>query len=1119
MLLCAMLLMPALCSGEDLLWQIGIADGRSQEFALAGKSERLIKTFGGERTLVYEIGKSTPGVNWPYVQPGIQSGLWWGKECTAERTIRFTLAEVPRGRVWLRLDLLGVLIPNARFRVTINGRVGQLEPEAAGGNLADDRKCKTKRVELEVSSKLLRAGANELKLELLNGGWVIYDALAMLSDPDTPEKETTIANLGLKATSLFVRQSDKLWRVVDATLKVSGFADDVAFRVEHSDGTGEFRPENMMVFGVTDQELLVPENDTNREVRVTVIVNGKTKSATIRLSPCRKWKIFVAASAHTDIGYTDLQPKVAELHNRNTDKALELLGRYPDFAWNLEISWQLENYLAARPGPQIEKFLALASAGKVGVSALYAHMLTGILSHEAATRLTWFSAQAHRRYGVPYAFATITDTPSQEWSMPSILANSGIRYLSIGLPMNGEHAGGFAPLPTHTPCWWEGPDGSRVLTYFASGYAQAERCGLAEEPARARPRLLGKLGAWFEGRKDYPYDAILLHGALRDNAELADDFARAQAEWNRKYAFPQLIYCTPDKFFRYIEEHYAAQLPVIRGSGGTYWDDGAGSSAHETRLNRNAEAMLTSAGKLLSLVQRVEARTPYPGEVIEQTWRNCLLYDEHTWGSVSSVRHPDSSAVADQWAIKAGFATNAHRSAQELSKQAVGAWAANVRHKGPALVVVNSSSWPRTDLIRMDLPAGLGVADPAIPVCRTEEGTCYVLVKDAPACGYRTIGLASSSPVPAEESVDNDDTLDSPFYRVRFDGKTGSITSLVDKQSGREWVDSKAPYRLNEYLHVLSQDGTTLQDAGRKKIPDLQIGTPRKAILRKTKLGSLGVRMRVETSAPQTPSIVSLITVWNDLKRVDFENRLTKTATREKEAAYFAFPFAAPKAIFRYEIPLGVVRPDKDMLHGACMSWFTIQNFVEVEASDGAVVWSSPDAPLACFQDINRGLWPTTLTKDNGHVYSYVMNNYWWTNYKAEQGGDFVFRYSFTSRSQSDPAESARFGASVAVPLEAVFSPKNESGAWTAETGSMLSISEPNVVLFGMRQASGGGVILHLRETAGKATVAHLRVAGLHARKATLCNLVEEPQGPLELRDGEVQVPLRGWGLAAVRIE
>ena len=55
-------------------------------------------------------------------------------------------------------------------------------------------------------------------------------------------------------------------------------------------------------------------------------------------------------------------------------------------------------------------------------------------------------------------------------------------------------------------------------------------------------------------------------------------------QWNERYEFPKIILCHNAEFFEYIEKNYGDKLPVFRGSAGTYWEDGAGSSARETTL-------------------------------------------------------------------------------------------------------------------------------------------------------------------------------------------------------------------------------------------------------------------------------------------------------------------------------------------------------------------------------------------------------------------------------------------------------------------------------------------------------------------------------------------------------
>ena len=60
-------------------------------------------------------------------------------------------------------------------------------------------------------------------------------------------------------------------------------------------------------------------------------------------------------------------------------------------------------------------------------------MLTGLCSHEEACRLTCVRPQLCRSTASPIRSAMISDVPTQEASLPMILANAGIRYFSSGI--------------------------------------------------------------------------------------------------------------------------------------------------------------------------------------------------------------------------------------------------------------------------------------------------------------------------------------------------------------------------------------------------------------------------------------------------------------------------------------------------------------------------------------------------------------------------------------------------------------------------------------------------------------------------------------------------------------
>ena len=341
---------------------------------------------------------------------------------------------------------------------------------------------------------------------------------------------------------------------------------------------------------------------------------------------------------------------------------------------------------------------------------------------------------------VPYRSAMISDVPTQEASVPMILANSGIRYFSSGI--NNTRGFTFTQMYNQCPCWWEGPDGSRVLMMYVPGYAHASGWGLDQSVEQARTRIVGALGG-YEQRSDYPYDAVFLHGAVSDNCLLNPRLAEVAKQWNERYEFPKIILCQNAEFFEHIEKNFADKLPVFRGSAGTYWEDGAGSSARETTLVRNAHEMVANGEKLLALAQRIKPETAYPSPVIEDAWRNCLLYDEHTWGAHCSVSQPESDFTKAQWKIKSQFAVDADLQSRQLLDQGSRALASLVKTDGRSLVVINPTSWPRTDILRVMLPEGTTVAEPGVVACDGHHGT-YMLVKDVPACGYRVLKLAAS---------------------------------------------------------------------------------------------------------------------------------------------------------------------------------------------------------------------------------------------------------------------------------------------------------------------------------------------------------------------------------------
>ena len=211
-----------------------------------------------------------------------------------------------------------------------------------------------------------------------------------------------------------------------------------------------------------------------------------------------------------------------------------------------------------------------------------------------------------------------------------------------------------------------------------------------------------------------------------------------------------------------------------------------------------------------------------------------------------------------------------------------------------------------------------------------------------------------------------------------------------------------------------------------------------------------------------------------------------------------------PTARLLYEGQGGIVTPGETQIPGSSSDWQTIQSFLSVRNAAGQIIVGSEQAPLVQLGDFNLGKWMPITRIAKPHVYSWVMNNYWFTNFRTEQEGEFKWHYYLTSTADTSTATATRFGWSSRVPLVTRVLPpvKGKAAARTASsaTGStvipVMAFPAPNLLVVEYRPAADlKGIVLHLREVAGQpATLAKKDIVSA-ARISRLdeVNVLEQP--------------------------
>jgi hypothetical protein len=222
--------------------------------------------------------------------------------------------------------------------------------------------------------------------------------------------------------------------------------------------------------------------------------------------------------------------------------------------------------------------------------------------------------------------------------------------------------------------------------------------------------------------------------------------------------------------------------------------------------------------------------------------------------------------------------------------------------------------------------------------------------------------------------------------------------------------------------------------------------------------------------------LIQEVTLYEHHKWIDIELTLDKLPVESPESVYFVFPFFVPGCTARFDTTGGFVRAGQDTLRDSCHDWHVVQHCLDFSNNAFGVTVATPDAPLAQFGRINTGRWQREFIPKSATAFSWALNNYWHTGYKASQSGEIRLRYRLTSHAGDfNPVAAWRFGReAVQEPLVAELL-THEGGILPEIVSSLLQLEPSNVVLTSLKSAEdGNGVVLHLQEVAGRDTVVAL---------------------------------------------
>jgi hypothetical protein len=1134
-------------AASQVVWQIGKFDRSSSEFKLQGPPAAKPGAAQSQNDLVYVIGKSHAEIDWPAFQPGSSNGKAGYRR--HPYAIQFDLPSIPRGLYTLKVALLVESPRVPRLEVAINGHRALYfqHPvlDYSGGDVSSVflPNYSADTITAELPTKFLRQGTNELVLtanddpaeidDATNSG-LFYDALELDQDAEAKYSSTELAVQAVP-TIFYTQKENGLAELVDVFVRhnspsVGGQAVLTLGKAKYS---AQLAPG--WDFGEQMVEFAVPEFPTGTKGEVAISLGGHSRRFPVTLDPAKKWNFFLVPHTHLDVGYTDYQAKVAEAQSRSLDEAMQMIHDHPDFRFSPDGFWCVRQFLAERTEEQKQLLFQAVKEKKILVPANEASLLTGFPALETLIRSLYPAFEFNQEHGGDANYADITDVPSYTWSYASVMAAAGLKYFAAGSDNYRAPVLLQGHMHEKAPFWWEGPDGGRILMWYSRHYHQMKSLfGLPPTIAGGRDSL--PLYLQIYSRPDYKSDATIIYGTQVENTDLFPQQAALVGEWNKIYAYPHLKYSGFAEAIGYIGGQFGDSLPVVRGDGGPYWEDGIASTARSAALERETEMRALGAEKFSTLSSFVNPRLQPETEVFKQLWNDMVLYDEHTWGDNRSVSNPQCLEVVRQLAIKEGFASEAKKHVDYLLQRSLAALADYISAPKGTVLVFNPLNWQRSSLVEIDLDKGLELVDlvtkQTVPYEILSTGPNYhhvrFMAQDVPSVGYKAYAIRPAQQTTPAPPTASETTLENQYYRIVLDVESGAVKSIFDKELSNELVNTSSPYRFDQYLYVTGADqlpNRAVQYSSVSPIPEFSIHGADSGHLVSVTHQPFGVVARLESHGVNTPRIATEVILFNGQKKIEFINRVHKTEVYTKESVYFAFPFAMEHPQFRYEIQNGFVDPSRDQIPGAGKEWFSVQHWVAAEEPGETVALIPVDAPLVCLGDIFRATWPKEFGQRSGTIFSYVMNNYWDTNYAAGQGGDFTFRYVLTSGDHLQPTGLSRLGWEEMTPVEvdeiipqdkALDSPRPLDGT----QGSFVRVDQPNVVLVTWKAAEDGdGTILRFLEVGGQANTVEVQTPRLDVKSAWSSDALERKQAALETSAHGFRFSVKPFQIVTVRLE
>jgi alpha-mannosidase len=853
-------------------------------------------------------------------------------------------------------------------------------------------------------------------------------------------------------------------------------------------------------------------------------------------------EVIVVFKTHFDIGYTDWAANVRYNYSHSMiEGALDVIDQSKQMPKDQQFKWIVAGWpmkeMLENSKPEVKLRIQKAiQDGNFVVHALPFTFETEACELESMVRSLCYSSKINHEAGLPLPIdAKQTDVPSHSWILPTILANSGIKFLHIGC--NSASRSPELPLLF----WWEGPDKSRLMTMYFGPYY-----GTSPTPP-----------------EDWPFKTWLAIIHTNDNtgAPTFDEFKKAIREIEEKNPDAKVRTGNMADFYNAIMAENP-QLPVIRGDMPDTWIHGYMSMPREVKTARRLGSDIFNLEALNTLSKFRGAKTDKSiTQVTDQALEDIHLFNEHTFGLAMSHGHSGYWAYGNNfetlralglyepiefsWREKAQHITEAEQLVAPVFSRKLKKLAESVRVEGERIVVYNPLPWERSGMVTVQTNTDL---KKALKNLQTNEIIRFSKVNNVyrfnvnrvPSMGYTTL-------IPVDEPVDQinkmlefdtqNTRIENEFFRITLDPASGTIKSLFDKKNGKEMVSNSSEWKFGQYVNERFSKNMTDQYAkdyikggwdwayaelGRINLSEepyhRNSGSKPQIDLVKDEV-SVSASVHFDAVMPFGHKYSVIFILYRDQPYVEMVWSINgKPADSWPEAGWISFPFNIDNPQFKLGRPGAIVNPVTDYVKGSNLDYcFLNTGMAILDEKNQGIGITSPDVPAISLD--RPGLWKysTSFIPQKPNVFFNLYNNQWSTNFTEWVEGSWSTRFYIWSIDRYENAPS------IVTPSEEIRNPLM-SGLATGKPGNLsvseqgISLSEKGILVtaFGKNQDGEGDLICLWEQNGRSVKLTVTFPSGMKYTTATPVNLRGEKLAePVKIANDKLSFTLKAYAPAS----